>query len=80
MTRELRVHRIAPGATVQDRGRAGYRAFGVSQGGAADRLALAEGAARYASAPDGLVPWRERSEHFKRNCIARIPPTELPHG
>lgn len=45
MTRALNVHRIAPGATVQDRGRTGYRAFGVSQGGAADPLALAEGAA-----------------------------------
>ena len=45
MTRALHVHRIAPGATVQDQGRTGYRAFGVSQGGAADPLALAEGAA-----------------------------------
>jgi len=45
VTRALNVHRIAPGATVQDRGRTGYRAFGVSCGGAADRLALAEGAA-----------------------------------
>ncbi len=38
---------------------------------------LADGAARYALAPDGLVPWRERSEHFKRNCIARIPPADI---
>ena len=55
MTRELRVHRIAPGATVQDRGRAGYRAFGVSQGGAADRLALAEGAALLGQSEDLAV-------------------------
>lgn len=34
-----------PQVTVQDRGRAGYLAQGVSRGGAADRLALAEGAA-----------------------------------
>lgn len=40
----------------------------------ADAPLVAEGAARYAAAPDGLVPWRERSQHFKRNCIARIPP------
>jgi len=33
-----------------------------------------EGAAKYAAAPDGLVPWRERPEHFRKNCIARIPP------
>lgn len=35
---------------------------------------VTHGAALYAGQPDGLVPWRERSEHFKRNCIARIPP------
>lgn len=33
-----------------------------------------DGAARYAATPDGLVPWRERPEHFRKNCIARIPP------
>ena len=35
-----------------------------------------EGAARYHGARDGLVPWRERPEHFRKNCIARIPPLE----
>ncbi|MEM1431090.1 MAG: DUF1636 domain-containing protein [Pseudomonadota bacterium] len=35
---------------------------------------LIEGAALYADAPDGVIPWRARPEHFKRNCIARIPP------
>lgn len=35
-----------------------------------------DGAARYRAAPDGLVPWRERPEHFRRHCIARIPPLE----
>jgi allophanate hydrolase len=55
MMRALVVHRIAPGATVQDRGRAGYRAFGVSQGGAADPLALAEGAALLGQSPDLAV-------------------------
>lgn len=37
-----------------------------------------DGAARYQAAADGLVPWRERSEHFRKNCIARIPPLTLP--
>jgi predicted metal-binding protein len=37
---------------------------------------LVEGVARYAAAPDGLVPWRERPEHFRKNCIARLPPLE----
>jgi predicted metal-binding protein len=37
---------------------------------------LIDGVTRYRDAADGLVPWRERPEHFKRNCIARIPPLE----
>ncbi len=35
-----------------------------------------DGVARYRNTPDGLVPWRERPEHFRKNCIARIPPLE----
>ena len=45
MTRALILRRAGPGVTVQDTGRPGYLAFGLSRGGAADRLALAEGAA-----------------------------------
>lgn len=45
MTRALIVHRAGPGVTVQDLGRPGFLAFGLSRGGAADRLAMAEGAA-----------------------------------
>ncbi len=41
----LRVLSAGPGVTLQDRGRPGWLAQGLSQGGAADRLALAEGAA-----------------------------------
>lgn len=37
---------------------------------------ICQGAAAYRAAPDGLVPWRERPEHFRKNCIARIPPME----
>ena len=29
---------------------------------------------------DGVVPWRERPEHFRKNCIARIPPLEIPNA
>jgi predicted metal-binding protein len=47
---------------------------------ARDLPALLEGAARYRAAPDGLVPWRERPEHFRKHCIARIPPLEAPHA
>ena len=37
---------------------------------------LLAGAALYHATTDGLIPWRQRPEHFKRNCIARIPPLE----
>lgn len=39
---------------------------------------IVDGATRYRDAADGVVPWRERPEHFRKNCIARIPPLELP--
>lgn len=45
MTRVLEVLSAGPAVTVQDRGRPGYLAFGLAQGGAADTLALAQGAA-----------------------------------
>lgn len=43
--RALIVEEAGPGLTVQDLGRPGYLARGLSRGGAADLLALAEGAA-----------------------------------
>jgi 5-oxoprolinase (ATP-hydrolysing) subunit C len=45
MMAEIRIHRAGPGVTLQDIGRAGYLAQGLSRGGAADQLALHEGAA-----------------------------------
>ena len=44
---------------------------------AAQLETVVEGVTRYAATPDGLVPWRERPEHFRKNCIARIPPLEV---
>ncbi|MEY8829406.1 DUF1636 family protein [Sedimentitalea sp. XS_ASV28] len=35
---------------------------------------ILEVASRYHDTPDGLIPWRERPVHFRKNCIARIPP------
>jgi len=35
---------------------------------------VVEGVTKYAATTDGLVPWRERPEHFRKNCVARIPP------
>ncbi len=45
MSRTLIVHRAGPNLTIQDQGRPGNLAFGLSRGGAADQLAMAEGAA-----------------------------------
>lgn len=45
MSARLDILRAGPGMTVQDMGRGGFLALGLSRGGAADRLALAEGAA-----------------------------------
>jgi predicted metal-binding protein len=28
----------------------------------------------YAQTPDGLVPWRQRPEPFRKNVVARLPP------
>ena len=40
----------------------------------ADAPAILEGAAKYAASADGLVPWRERPEIFRKRALARIPP------
>lgn len=45
MTAQLTVHKAGPGLTVQDLGRPGWKAQGLSTGGAADPLALLEAAA-----------------------------------
>ncbi|MEG3661326.1 DUF1636 domain-containing protein [Celeribacter halophilus] len=44
----------------------------------ADAPMLLDGAARYHATADGLIPWRERPDHFKRNCVARVPPLDFP--
>lgn len=44
----------------------------------ADAAAILDGAARYAASADGLVPWRERPEIFRKQCLARIPPQDAP--
>jgi len=45
MSNHLNILRAGPSMTVQDQGRAGYLAYGLSRGGAVDALALLEGAA-----------------------------------
>ena len=36
------------------------------------------GAAAYAAAADGIVPWRSRPEIFRKQSLARIPPIATP--
>ncbi len=43
----------------------------------ADVPAILAGAEAYAACPDGLVPWRERPEIFRKQSIARIPPLRI---
>ena len=35
---------------------------------------ILDGVARYAGTVDGIVPWRERPEAFRKGVVARIPP------
>ncbi len=37
---------------------------------------ILDGIAAYAATTDGLVPWRQRPEVFRKQSIARIPPQE----
>jgi predicted metal-binding protein len=39
-----------------------------------DAADILSGAAAYANAPDGIVPWRERPTIFRKQSLARIPP------
>lgn len=38
--------------------------------------AIIEGAAAYAASADGLVPWRQRPEIFRKQSLARLPPQD----
>ena len=40
---------------------------------------ITDGVSKYQNAADGVVPWGERPEHLRKNCIARIPPIEDLH-
>lgn len=42
----------------------------------ADAPAILSGAALYAASADGIVPWRDRPQIFRKQSLARIPPQE----
>lgn len=64
------------GCTVALRGTARWTYVFANVDEVADAAMILDGAARYHATADGLIPWRERPDHFKRNCVARIPPLE----
>ena len=37
---------------------------------------IVDGINKYLNTADGVVPWHERPKHFRKNCVARIPPIE----
>lgn len=39
---------------------------------------ILDGIGLYGAAPDGIVPWRERPEAFRRGVVARVPPFPPP--
>jgi len=55
-------------------GRWSYVYGRMSESNARDIVA---GAAAYAAAPDGIVPWRSRPEIFRKQSLARIPPISV---
>mgnify|MGYP001815947560 CR=1 FL=1 len=52
MTIRMHIEKAGPAMTVQDMGRQGYLAYGLTRGGAADMLALHEGAALLGQSPE----------------------------
>jgi predicted metal-binding protein len=43
--------------------------------------AILDGVRRYAATSDGIVPWRERPQEFRKGVVARIPPlNSLPEA
>ena len=77
--RRLGVLRAGPGLTVQDMGRPGYLAFGLSRGGAMDRLALAEAAALLGQPPGlALIEMAGMGGEFEAGADLRIALTGAP--
>ena len=55
MSGTLTIHQAGPAMTIQDLGRPGYRAVGLTHGGAADPTALHEGAALLGQDPNSAA-------------------------
>ncbi len=74
----LVVERAGPQMTVQDQGRPGLLAEGLSRGGAADRLALLEAAALLGTPPGAAVEMAGAGGTFRATAPVRIALTGAP--
>ncbi|MBY6116528.1 biotin-dependent carboxyltransferase family protein [Mameliella alba] len=74
----LEVLQAGPGVSVQDGGRPGYMALGLSRGGAADPMALAEGAALLRQAPGVALEMAGFGGRFRVEAARRIALTGAP--
>ena len=76
----LTIHGAGPGLTVQDLGRPGWKAQGLSSGGAVDRLALFEAAALLGTSPgQAVIEMMGFGGTFHANADTRIALTGDPH-
>jgi predicted metal-binding protein len=66
------------GCTIAVRGGADRWTYVYGNLSPEDTDVVLEGVTKYLSSTDGIVPWRERPTHFRKNCIARIPPLGDP--
>lgn len=55
-----------------------YGDFDALDDAEASARTLLAGLRRYIETPDGVVPWRERPEAFRKGVVARIPPHRKP--
>lgn len=78
MSRELIVHDAGPAVTVQDLGRPGYLAQGLTRGGAMDRLALHEGAALLGQPVGAAIEMIGMGGRFEATRDVRIALTGAP--
>lgn len=79
MSGTLTILRAGPGVTVQDGGRPGWLEYGVSRGGAADRLALVEGAALLGQGADlAAIEMAGMGGEFQTDVDTRIALTGAP--
>ncbi|MCT4555437.1 MAG: urea amidolyase [Pelagimonas sp.] len=78
MSAHLIIDQAGPGVSVQDGGRVGLLSQGLSRGGAADRLALAEGAALLSQPIGAALEMAGYGGKFRTTAPARIALTGAP--